>query len=166
MKIMRNEQCFLTGSAAIAALAIALAMPVAQAAKPTDASDIVGIWHNVNQSPLPSGIVELTVTATSAGAVKVEAVQACGDPVCLLGTTTATTYSLDPSSNAAESWTAKYHTSTSTVHVVATRLPVAAATPGEFIQVSVFTNYSGGDSRDSFEQTATFQRIVDPPVHP
>lgn len=166
MKITTNKRRILIGSTAIAALAMVLGAPVARAAKPTDTKDIVGIWRNLSQGPLPSGIMQLTVTETKTGVVKVEATQACGDPVCLLGTTGATVYSPDPSSNVAESWTAKYRTSTSTEKLVATRLPTASATPGEFMQVSVFTDYSSGDSRDSFEQTATFQRIVDPPVHP
>ena len=166
MNIPTLRQHLLTGSIATVALATTLVTSTAQAAKPTDMSDIVGIWHNVNQNPLTSGIVDLTVTQTSAGIVKVEAVQACGNPVCLLGTTTATTYSFDSSSNVAESWTAKFNSTASLVQLAATRLPTASPAPEELMQVLIFTKYPRSDARDSFVQTAIFQRVIDPPPSP
>ncbi|GEM_PF-1826192 len=141
---------------ACAALLTVAGVHNAHAQKPPVVSDVVGTWTNVN--PATPSIIKIVVSGTSAGALTIHGYGACSPTPCDWGSVGGNGFSLNVSSNKAESWNAFYNFGFKTDQLTAVRLTSYNGKAGDYLQVISQSMFAAGDTRYDYESTDVLVR--------
>jgi hypothetical protein len=123
------------------------------ALQPSNTTNLVGTWTNVN--PATGGIVKVVVTNNILG-FRINTFGACSPTPCNHGSILASRFSKSVSSTVAQGLSGQYDFGFSTMLVTAQR--VYDLDGGTFLEVETRTKFAAGDTRNDYTRTELFRK--------
>ena len=123
------------------------------ARQPSNTSNLVGTWVNVN--PATGGIVKIVVTNNRLG-FRINTFGACSPTPCNHGFIPALRFSKSVSSTVAQGLRGQYNFGFSTMLVTGQR--VYDLDGGNFLKLESFTKFAAGDTRNDYTRTELFRK--------
>lgn len=124
------------------------------ALQPSNISNLVGTWVNVN--PTTGGIVKVVITNSVLTGFRINTFGACSPSPCNHGFVSASRFSKGVSSTVAQGLSAQYDFGFSTALVTAQR--VYDLDGGSFLEVESRTKFAAGDTRKDYMSTELFRK--------
>ncbi|MBK8814625.1 MAG: hypothetical protein IPN42_03540 [Methylococcaceae bacterium] len=135
-------------------LALFAAANSAFALQPSNTTNLVGTWVNVN--PTSGGIVKIVVSQNLFTGFTINTFGSCTPTPCNHGIISASRFSDNVSSTVAQGLSGQYNFGFSTMLVTAQR--VYDIDGGNFLQLVTQTKFAAGDTRNDYSRTEMFRK--------
>lgn len=143
-----------TISAFFGLILFAALSPSAFALQPSNTTNLVGTWVNVN--PATGGIVKIVITNNRLTGFNINTFGSCSPTPCDHGVISASRFSKSISSTVAHGLSGQYNFGFSTMQVTAQR--VYNLDGGNFLEVETRTKFAAGDTRNDYIRTELFRK--------
>lgn len=135
-------------------LILLVAANSAFALQPSNTTNLVGTWVNVN--PTTAGIVKIVVSHNIFTGFTINTFGACSPTPCNHGVIPASRFSDNVSSTVAQGLSGQYNFGFSTMQVTAQR--IYDIDGGNFLELVSQTKFAKGDTRNDYSRTEIFRK--------